>query len=50
MLALAESSGMPVAVMPNAKGLFPETHPNFIGEAFGGWGRHWVGGWVRGKR
>lgn len=30
--ALAEASSMPVAVMPNAKGLFPETHPNFIGE------------------
>lgn len=31
MQALAEASGMPVAVMPNAKGLFPEDHPNFIG-------------------
>lgn len=32
MQALAEASGMPVAVMPNAKGLFPESHPNYIGE------------------
>lgn len=34
MVKLAEASGMPVAVMMNAKGLFPEDHPNFIG----GWG------------
>lgn len=31
MIALAERSGFPVAVMPNAKGQFPETHPNYIG-------------------
>ena len=31
MIRLAEASGMPVAVMPNAKGFFPENHPNYIG-------------------
>lgn len=31
MVALAEASGMPVAVMLNSKGLFPEDHPNCIG-------------------
>lgn len=31
MIALAEASGMPVAVMPNARGCFPEDHPSFIG-------------------
>ncbi|EFN55335.1 hypothetical protein CHLNCDRAFT_35601 [Chlorella variabilis] len=31
MIALAEASGYPVAVMVNSKGLFPEDHPNYIG-------------------
>jgi hypothetical protein len=44
MIALAERSGFPVAVMPNAKGQFPETHPNYIGP----WwvGLHVEGGFV----
>lgn len=31
VIELAERSGLPVAVAPNAKGFFPEDHPNFIG-------------------
>jgi len=31
VIKLVEATGMPVAVMPNAKGNFPENHPNFIG-------------------
>lgn len=31
VIKLAEKSGFPVAVAPNAKGFFPEDHPNFIG-------------------
>ncbi len=30
-----EASGYAVAMMPNAKGFFPETHPNFIGIYWG---------------
>ncbi len=30
-----EASGYAAAVMPNAKGFFPETHPNFIGIYWG---------------
>jgi pyruvate decarboxylase len=33
---LAEALGCAVAVMPNAKGFFPETHPQFIGVYWGG--------------
>ena len=36
MIKLAEDSGMAVAVMANAKGFFPEDHPNFIGGLWGG--------------
>ena len=32
---LADSSGYAVAVMPSAKGLFPETHPHFMGTYWG---------------
>jgi len=32
---LADASGYPVAVMPSAKGQFPETHPHFIGTYWG---------------
>lgn len=32
---LADASGYPVAVMPSAKGLVPECHPNFIGTYWG---------------
>ena len=34
-LDLAESSGYAVAIMPSAKGLFPENHQNFIGTYWG---------------
>ncbi|KAI5059407.1 hypothetical protein GOP47_0025726 [Adiantum capillus-veneris] len=34
-LDLAEASGYAVAVMPSAKGLFPETHPRFMGTYWG---------------
>lgn len=34
-LELADASGYAVAVMPSAKGLFPETHPRFIGTYWG---------------
>ncbi len=30
-LELANRSGYAVAVMPDAKGMFPENHPQFIG-------------------
>lgn len=33
---LAEALGCAVAVMPNAKGFFPETHPQYVGIYFGG--------------
>ncbi len=33
---LAEALGCGVAVMPNAKGFFPEDHPQFIGISWGG--------------
>jgi len=33
--ALATASGYAVAVMPSGKGLFRETHPNFIGTYWG---------------
>jgi pyruvate decarboxylase len=33
---LAEALGCAVAVMPNAKGFFPENHPQFIGVYWGG--------------
>jgi pyruvate decarboxylase len=32
---LADSTGCAVAVMPNAKGMFPEDHPGFIGTYWG---------------
>ncbi|WOK95834.1 pyruvate decarboxylase 1 [Canna indica] len=32
---LADASGYPVAAMPSAKGLVPETHPRFIGTYWG---------------
>ncbi|XP_031496501.1 pyruvate decarboxylase 1-like [Nymphaea colorata] len=32
---LADACGFPVAVMPSAKGLFPEHHPHFIGTYWG---------------
>lgn len=32
---LADACGYPVAVMPSAKGLVPETHPRFIGTYWG---------------
>lgn len=32
---LATASGYAVAIMPSAKGHFPETHPNFIGTYWG---------------
>ncbi|KAK9861401.1 hypothetical protein WJX84_001430 [Apatococcus fuscideae] len=32
---LAEKSGMPVAVMPNAKGMYPEDAPGFMGTYWG---------------
>jgi len=32
---LAESAGYAVAMMPNAKGFFPETHPQYIGTYWG---------------
>ncbi|WOL04617.1 pyruvate decarboxylase 1-like [Canna indica] len=32
---LADACGYPVAVMPSAKGLVPETHPHFIGTYWG---------------
>ncbi|EFJ47109.1 hypothetical protein VOLCADRAFT_105183 [Volvox carteri f. nagariensis] len=35
MLDLANSSRYPVAVMPDAKGFFPEDHPQFIGMYWG---------------
>eukprot|EP00981_Chlorochromonas_danica_P015862 scaffold14717_cov168-Ochromonas_danica.AAC.9 len=34
-IALADQVGAGVAVMPDAKGLFPETHPNFMGRYWG---------------
>ncbi|KAK4487628.1 hypothetical protein RD792_005720 [Penstemon davidsonii] len=34
-LELANTCGYPVAVMPSAKGLVPEHHPNFIGTYWG---------------
>ena len=34
-LKLANATGCAVAVMPNAKGMFPEDHPNFIGTYWG---------------
>ncbi|WOO43052.1 thiamine pyrophosphate-binding protein [Rubellicoccus peritrichatus] len=34
-LELAEATGYAVAVMPNAKGLFPENHPQYIGTYWG---------------
>jgi len=34
--ALAETVGCAVAVMPNAKGFFPEDHPQYIGVYWGG--------------
>jgi len=34
-LALAEALGCAVAVMPGAKGFFPEDHPQFVGIALG---------------
>ena len=50
MIALAEASGYPVAVMVNSKGLFPEDHPNYIGGRGGGrWGVRLGGAvWERG--
>ena len=32
---LADCSGYAVAIMPNAKGFFPETHPHYIGRYWG---------------
>ena len=32
---LADGSGYPVAIMPSAKGMFPEQHPRFIGTYWG---------------
>lgn len=32
---LADAAGYPIAVMPSAKGLVPETHPHFIGTYWG---------------
>lgn len=32
---LADACGYPVAVMPSAKGLVPEQHPNFLGTYWG---------------
>lgn len=34
VVKLATAAGCAVAVMPDAKGLFPEDHPNFIGMFF----------------
>eukprot|EP00891_Asterochloris_glomerata_P007803 jgi/Astpho2/7803/Aster-06094 len=34
-MEVAEASEYPVAVMPNAKSFFPETHPRFIGSYWG---------------
>ncbi|KAE8649566.1 pyruvate decarboxylase 1 [Cucumis sativus] len=34
-IELANACGYPVAVMPSAKGMFPENHPHFIGTYWG---------------
>ena len=34
-LKLADALGCAVAVMPDAKGLFPEEHPSFLGTYWG---------------
>mmetsp|Transcript_25540 Transcript_25540/g.80911 ORF Transcript_25540/g.80911 Transcript_25540/m.80911 type:complete len:549 (-) Transcript_25540:39-1685(-) len=34
-LELAQACGYPVAIMPNAKGFFPEHHPSFMGTYWG---------------
>jgi len=34
VVRLADALGCVVAVMPDAKGMFPEDHPNFVGESF----------------
>lgn len=31
LLELADACGYPVAAMPNAKGMFPEDHPRYLG-------------------
>lgn len=31
IVKLADAAGCAVAVMPDAKGMFPEDHPNFVG-------------------
>lgn len=46
--AAAAAAGMPVAVMMNAKGLFPEDHPNFIGGCQAG--ARLAPGWRAGAR
>jgi pyruvate decarboxylase len=33
IVKLADAAGCAVAVMPDAKGMFPENHPNFVGTA-----------------
>lgn len=35
LVALADASGYPIAVMPAGKGLVPEQHPHFIGTYWG---------------
>ncbi|XP_024988906.1 pyruvate decarboxylase 1 [Cynara cardunculus var. scolymus] len=39
----ADASGYPVAIMPSAKGLVPEHHPNFIGTYWGAVSTNFVG-------
>lgn len=35
LIDFANASGYPIAIMPSAKGMFPETHPKFIGTYWG---------------
>lgn len=41
LLQLAEASRYPVAVLPDAKGFFPEDHPHYIGMYWGAGGVGW---------
>ncbi|PWA56235.1 pyruvate decarboxylase 1 [Artemisia annua] len=42
-LEFADASGYPITIMPSAKGLVPEHHPNFIGTYWGAVSTNFVG-------
>lgn len=42
-MEFADASGYPITIMPSAKGLVPEHHPNFIGTYWGAVSTNFVG-------